>query len=144
MDDLSSNEDFIENVIDDLEQYSLIGMSRDKINDEKKMALQSIGYPADKMTDAMQKLENYVLASHPSMLRPGTHARWIQLSDPSKEIVKGSMICTTRLNIRDNVVVVFKNYGPYARQFQLEFQSLLLFRRLTNEENILLTAIQHI
>ena len=79
-----------------------------------------------------------------SDLKYGAYIRWIPIEDPEDIILtKGGIFC--EMKITDNgVFCICKNHGFNKRHFQISMDKTLIFQRLTNQEMILLNALDHL
>jgi hypothetical protein len=92
----------------------------------------------------LDKLNGYKYVDEIADLRYGTYLRWINITDPNKIfLTKGALFCNVKIT-DDGIFLVCKNYGPFSRHFQLNMDSNLIFQKLTDQENILLSALDHL
>ena len=79
-----------------------------------------------------------------SDLKYGTYIRWIPIEVPDKiNLVKGAVFC--EMKITDNgVFLVCKNYGYNRKHFQIKLDENLIFQKLTEQELVLLSALDHL
>ena len=77
-------------------------------------------------------------------LKYGTHVRWIPIDNPTNiNLNHGAIFC--EMKIKDaGVYCVCKNYGFKSRHFQLSFDKNLIFQKLTDQELVLLSALDHL
>ena len=94
--------------------------------------------------DLLNKLKDYKYVDEMSDLKYGTYIRWIPLEDPNDiYLTKGALFCEMR--ITDNGVnCICKNYGYKSRHFQIEMDKNLIFQKLTEQELVLLSALDHL
>lgn len=90
------------------------------------------------------KLKDYKYVDEMNDLKYGTFIRWIPIEDPTNiYLTKGSLFC--EMKITDNgVFCVCKNYGFSSRHFQISMDKNLIFQKLTHQELVLLTALDHL
>jgi hypothetical protein len=77
-------------------------------------------------------------------LKNGSFIRWIPLNNPKLiELNKGSIFCDTKLT--DNgIFLVCKNFGYNNKSFCIKMEECLIFQKLTKQELVLLSALDHL
>jgi hypothetical protein len=77
-------------------------------------------------------------------LKYGAYIRWIPIEDPDNiHLTKGALFC--EMKITDNgVFFICKNYGYNCRHFQISMDKNLIFQKLTDQELVLLSALNHL
>jgi hypothetical protein len=100
--------------------------------------------PKDDTLEILKKLKNYKYVDEMNELKYGTHIRWIPLENPENiHLKQGAVFC--EMKITDNgVYCTCKNYGFPSRHFQLSFDKNLIFQKLTTQELVLLSALDHL
>ena len=90
------------------------------------------------------KLKDYKYVDEMNDLKYGTFIRWIAIEEPTNIfLTKGALFC--EMKITDNgVFCVCKNYGFSSRHFQISMDKNLIFQKLTHQELVLLTALDHL
>jgi hypothetical protein len=75
-------------------------------------------------------------------IKYGTYIRWINITDPDDlTLKKGGIFCD--LSVTDNgVFIIYKNFNHKHYKFKID--DCLIFQKITNEEQILLNALDHI
>ena len=106
-----------------------------------------IKYPNIKeqyITELHKKLKQYKYIDEMDNLKPGTHIRWISLEDKNKiKLTNGAKFC--KLNFTDDGVnLVYQNYGYSPKYYQILLDDCLVFQKLTSEELVLLSALDHL
>ena len=91
-----------------------------------------------------KKLKDYKYVDEMSDLKYGTFLRWIPIEDPTNiHLTKGALFC--EIKILDNgSYCVCKNFGFSKRHFQISMDKNLIFQKLTNQELVLLSALDHL
>ena len=128
--------------LDDESNHSILNLTSEKINNMKLTVLQEIGLPKEKIDDIMNTLKHYMYVDEIPDLRVGAFIRWIPLKVPSYiHITKGGYIC--EINIcQKGVGIVLKN--QFNKYFQVMLNNCLIFRKLNNDEKILLAAMNYL
>jgi len=90
------------------------------------------------------KLKNYKYVDELKDLKYGTFLRWIPIGDPSNiYLTRGAIFCEVK--ITDNgIMFVCKNNGLRSRYFQIALDKNLIFQKLTKQEEVLLSALEHL
>ena len=77
-------------------------------------------------------------------LKYGTYLRWIPIQNPTEiELKKGAIFCEMKI-MEDGVYLVCKNHGFRSTHFQIKLDENLIFQKLTEQELILLAALDHL
>ena len=106
--------------------------------------LSELDLPKNETLDLLNKLKDYKYVDEMDDLKYGAYLRWIPLEDPTNiTLTKGAMFC--EIKITDNgVFCVCKNMGFPPRHFQIAMDKNLIFQKLTNQELVLLSALDHL
>ncbi len=92
--------------------------------------------------DMMGKLKNYKYVDEMNDLKYGTYIRWVPISNPGDiDLKKGAIFCEMKIT-DDGVFLVCKGFGN--RHFQIKMDENLVFQRLTDQEQVLLSALDHL
>jgi hypothetical protein len=94
--------------------------------------------------DLFNKLKDYKYVDEMSDLKYGTFIRWIPIEDPTNiYLAKGALFCEMKIK-DEGVFCVCKNYGFPPRHFQISMDKNLIFQKLTDQELVLLSALDHL
>jgi hypothetical protein len=75
-------------------------------------------------------------------MRYGSYIRWISLKDPDNlKLTNGGIVCEMKVG-ETGIVVVCKN--RFNRFFQLNMNENLIFQKLSDQEQVLLSALDFI
>ena len=86
----------------------------------------------------LKKLEDYRYIDEMPDLQIGRYIRWINLTNPEQiKLTNGGILC--EIKIEDAVILVLKN--SMNRFFQINMDENLVFQRLSEQERIILYAI---
>lgn len=128
--------------LDDESNHSILNMTSEKIDNMKKTVLNEIGLPDEKINSLMTTLKYYMYVDEIPDLRVGAFIRWIPLKDPSYvHLTRGGYICEINICAK-GVAIVLKNH--FNRYFQVLLNNCLIFRKLNDEEKILLAAMNYL
>ena len=130
--------------LDDESNETLMNFTSDKIKEMNLNVLKELHLPRKDTLDLMSKLKDYKYVDEMNELKYGSYIRWIPIEDPTNiYLTQGAMFC--EMKITDNgVFCVCKNYGFKARHFQISMDKNLIFQRLTDQELVLLSALDHL
>ena len=92
----------------------------------------------------LDKLQGYKYVDEMNDLTHGTYLRWVPMNNPNLiTLTKGAIFC--EMKISDNgVFMVCKNYGFKSKHFQISLDNNLIFQKLTDQERIILSAMDHL
>lgn len=140
------NEDFS---VDDLmfalendEHTNLIDMTPEKIEDIKLNAIVELQLTEEESEKIRDKLEGYMYVDEIPDVKYGSYIRWIPLKDPDNlkltngGLITGIDICTK------GTVLTCKNH--LNRFFRVKMDEAMIFKRLTNQERVILAALKYL
>ena len=88
------------------------------------------------------KLKNYKYVDEMNDIKYGTYIRWVPISNPENiELKKGAIFCEMKIT-DDGVFMVCKGFGN--KHFQIKMDEILVFQKLTDQEQVLLSALDHL
>ena len=130
--------------LDDETNESLFNYTTKKIQEMNLKVLKELDLSREYTLDFLSKLRNYRYVDEMDDLKYGTYLRWIPLNNPKKiELTKGAIFCEMKIT-DDGVQLVCKNFGYNNRFFQIKLDENLVFQRLTQQEQVLLSALDHL
>ena len=130
--------------LDDETNETLFNYTTKKIQEMNLKVLKELDLSREYTLDFLSKLRNYRYVDEMDDLKYGTYLRWIPLNNPKKiELTKGAIFCEMKIT-DDGVQLVCKNYGYNNRFFQIKLDENLVFQRLTQQEQVLLSALDHL
>ena len=138
-----NNEDFkyLEKAVDNENNESIIDLTFDIIEDKKKDILDDLGLFKKDINEFLKKLNDYRYVDEMQELQYGAYYRWINLNNPDDlKLTIGGILC--EIKVEDNVNIVFKNF--MNKHFQINMEENLLFQKLTEQERIILYALDHL
>ena len=130
--------------LDDETNETLFNFTSDKIKEMNLNVLKELQLPRKDTLEILRKLQDYKYVDEMNDLKYGTYIRWIPIENPNNiYLAKGAIFC--EMKITDNgVSCVCKNYGYKTNHFQIEMDKNLIFQKLTNQELVLLSALDHL
>jgi hypothetical protein len=130
--------------MDDDSNEHLYNLTTSKIKDMNMKVLGELSLSKKEMQEYLNKLKGYKYIDEMNELKNGTYVRWISLIDPENIfLTKGAIFCDTQIT-DDGVMLICKNFGMYNKHFQIKMDESLIFRKLTDQEMILLSALDHL
>jgi len=104
--------------------------------------LQKLLLPREKLKEFHQKLKDYRYVDDLSDIQYGRYIRWINLNDPSNiTLTTGGIIIDIKI-LSNGIHVICKNNKNY--RFQIKIDECYIFQKLTNQEKIILYALDHV
>jgi len=130
--------------LDDESNENLFNFTTKKILEMNLQVLKELELDKTETLNILKKLKEYRYVDEMNDLKYGTYLRWIPLNDPENiHLTKGAVFC--ELNITDNgVFIVCKNFGYSTKHFQIKMDECLVFQKLTPQELVLLSALDHL
>jgi hypothetical protein len=130
--------------LDDTSNESLLNFTTDKIKEMNLNILKELSLSKVDTLELLKKLNGYKYVDEMNELKYGTYLRWITIKDPNNiYLTKGALFC--ELNITNNGVnILCKNIGTGSRHFQIKMDECLIFQKLTQQELVLLNALDHL
>lgn len=130
--------------LDDETNENLFNFTTHKLREMTLNILKELHLTRKETTDIYNKLKEYKYVDEMNDLKYGTYIRWIPIEDPENiHLTKGAIFC--EMKITDNgVFCVCKNLGYNVRHFQISMDKNLIFQKLTNQELVLLSALDHL
>ena len=130
--------------LDDDSNETLLNFTTDKIKEMNLNIIKELHLPRKDTLDIMNKLRDYKYVDEMNELKYGAYIRWIPIEDPTNiHLTKGALFCEMKIT-DDGVFCVCKNFGYNMRHFQLSMDKNLIFQRLTEQELVLLSALDHL
>jgi hypothetical protein len=130
--------------LDDESNETLLNFTTDKIQELNFNIIKELNLPKNEALIILKKLKKYKYVDEMNELKYGAYIRWIPIDNPDYlNITKGAIFCEMKI-ANDEVFCVCKNYGFQSRHFQLPMDKNLIFQKLTEQELVLLSALDHL
>ena len=130
--------------LDDETNENLLDFTSEKMKEMNLKIIKELQLPRNETLDILKKLSDYKYVDEMSDLKYGTYIRWIPINNPNTIILtKGAIFCEMKIT-DDGVFLVCKNYGYSSKHFQIQMDTNLIFQKLTTQEQILLSALDHL
>jgi hypothetical protein len=130
--------------LDDESNENLFNFTSKKILEMNLNILKELHLDKNETLQILKKLKEYKYIDEMNDLKYGTYIRWIPINNPENiHLTKGAVFC--EIKITDNgVFIVCKNMGYSTKHFQIKMDECLIFQKLTSQEQVLLSALDHL
>jgi len=130
--------------LDDDSNEQLLNFTSKKITEMNLKIINELQLDRKEGLELMNKLKGYKYIDELNDLKYGTYVRWIPLHDPTNiYMTKGALFCEYKIK-DDGVYLICKNIGFIAKHFQIKLDENLVFQKLTEQELVLLSALDHL
>ena len=127
--------------LDNEDNESIMNVDHKKIQKIKNDMLQKLGLDRQKLKKYHKSLKMYRYIDELPELRYGSYIRWISLKDPDNiSLSNGGIVCDIKIN--NGINIICKNY--MHKFFQLKMGECLVFQRLSQQEQIILSALDYL
>jgi len=129
---------FLESSLNNANNKNISKLTYDAINKEKELILNELALSKKSKNELLKKLKDYQYIDEYPQLTEGRYIRWINLKNPENiKLTNGGILC--EIKIKDSILLIMKNKNNHF--FQINMDENLVFQRLTNQEKIILYAI---
>ena len=138
------NVDKLLKALEDDSNETLLNFTTDKIREMNLNVLKELHLSRENTLELLKKLKDYKYVDEMNELKYGAYIRWIPIEDPDNiHLTKGALFCEMKIT-DDGVFFICKNYGYNRRHFQISMDKNLIFQKLTDQELVLLSALDHL
>lgn len=128
--------------LEDEDNAELLELDFKKIELEKEDILDKLELPKKKQEDILKKLRQYRYIDELPGMKYGSYVRWIYLKNPENlRLTNGGIVCEMKVGDKGIVIVCKNNFNQF---FQLNMTETLIFQKLTEQELVLLSALEYI
>jgi hypothetical protein len=121
---------------------SIVKLTSQKIKTSKNDILQKLQLPKDKLKELHKKLKEYRYVDEIKDINYGCFLRWINLNNYDNiNLTTGAYLCEIQIN-DSGVGLICKNI--FNKHFYVNMNEIILFQKLTNQEQILLSVMNHL
>ena len=136
------NVDVLVKALDDETNEALMNLTTYKINEMNVKILQELQFSKETVLLYMKKLKGYRYVDEIKDVKYGAFIKWIPITDPTYLPLNiGGIICDIKL-IDTGIIIVCKNF--MHKHYQIKMDECLLFQKLSNQELVLLSALDHL
>jgi hypothetical protein len=130
--------------LEDDSNETLLNFTTDKIREMNLNVLKELHLSKQDTLELLKKLKDYKYVDEMNELKYGAYIRWIPIEDPDNiHLTRGALFCEMKIT-DDGVFFICKNYGYNCRHFQISMDKNLIFQKLTDQELVLLSALDHL
>jgi hypothetical protein len=130
--------------LDDDSNDQLFNLTTEKITEMNLNILKELHLPRNETLDLLKKLKQYKYVDEMNELKYGTYLRWIPINNPEQIfLTKGAIFCEIKIT-DDGVFIVCKNIGYGLKHFRIKMDECLIFQKLTDQELVLISALDHL
>ena len=130
------------NALENDSNSSIMNQTTRKIKDIKNNVLQRLQLSGKILKEFHKKLKKYRYFSDMHDLQFGYYIRWIPLKDPNNiKLTTGGIIIDIDI-INDCIQIKVKN--NQNRIFQIKFDEVMIFQKLSQQENVILTVLDYV
>jgi hypothetical protein len=130
--------------LDDETNETLLNFTTKKIKEMNLKVLKELHLSTAHTLELFEKLKLYKYVDEMNELKYGAYIRWIPIEDPTNiSLSKGALFCEIKIT-DDGVFCICKNFGFTTRHFQISMDKTLIFQKLTDQELVLLSALDHL
>lgn len=126
---------------------AIVDLDYRKIAKAKNDILQQLNLPRAELIALQTKLKPYRYIDDLADIRYGSYIRWISLKNPSViKLTNGGIICDIKAHnaagapTQDDIIIKCKN--RMNNIFQIKISEVILFQKLTEQEQVILSALK--
>uniref|UniRef100_A0A6C0I4R0 Uncharacterized protein n=1 Tax=viral metagenome TaxID=1070528 RepID=A0A6C0I4R0_9ZZZZ len=133
----------LERALDNENNAVISTLNTRKITADKLHQLQELGLDPTVLQDFMTKLKDYRHVDDLNGLTHGAYIRWINLKNPEQlTLARGAIICD--IKIGQNGILLLCKTHPNPAMFHVSMDESLIFQRLSQQERVILTAMDYL
>ena len=136
------NSNYLLKSLDNENNSSMNNLSSKKIKSMKNDYLQKLQLSREKLKEYHTKLKEYRYVDDLSDIQYGRYIRWINLKDPANiSLTQGGIIIDIKI-CQGGIQIVCKNFRN--KKFQIKIDECFIFQKLTDQEKIILSALDYL
>ena len=145
-DDKMNIEDVLHSLDND-RNLSISKLTYDKINNMKYNMLERLGINDDELESMLHKLADYRYVEELQDIQHGAFIRYVPLTSKNGEkegeivLKNGGFICEVKI-LGSGVHLLCRNH--FRKIFQLKLDEVLIFQKLSNQEEIILSVFDYL
>ena len=130
--------------LEDETNENLFNFTSDKMREMNLKIIKELNLSRDESLSILKKLKEYKYVDEMSDLKYGTYIRWIPIENPKQiGLTKGAIFCEMKIT-DEGVFLICKNLGYSSKHFRISMDTNLIFQKLTQQELVLLSALDHL
>ena len=139
---MSASSNKLSEALDNDANESILHLTSLKILELNLSILKELHLSRETTLDYLKKLKGYRYVDEINELKYGAFIRWIPITDPNNLQLKYcGIICDIKIT-NAGIVIVCKNFMHRCYSFRMD--NCLIFQKLTNQEQVILSALDHI
>jgi len=133
--------EYLQKALNNENNESLVNLTFNIIKSQKKEIINKLNLSDKISNELLKKLDNYRYVEEIQEIQYGNYIRWININNPENlKLTNGGILC--EIKIEDNIYLVIKNFRN--RHFQINMEENLLFQKLSNQELVILYALEYV
>jgi hypothetical protein len=138
------NVDKLLEALEDESNESLLNFTTTKLREMTREILNELHLSEEELDVLSNKLKDYKYIDENNELKYGTFIRWIRIDDPTNIVLSNTAIFCEFRETNNGTFCVCKTMRFPVRYFQISIDKTLIFQKLTDQELVLLSALDHI
>ena len=135
----------LQGALDNEDNAYIMNLTNEKIYNMKRNVLKDLQLVKNEEDEIMDKLSEYIYIDEIPEFKEGCYIRWINLKDPENlKLSSGSTICDIELREGGTYIICKNVYGRRKMCFQIKMDEHFIFRKLTNQEKVLLSVMNYL
>jgi len=133
----------ISKALDNHQNEIILSLSSKKIKELNLKIINELYLPKKNALECMKKLDGYRYVDEINDLKNGAYIRWINITDHSNlRLSRGATVCDIKISDKGTFINCKNSYGN--SHFNILMDSCLVFQKLTDEENIILSVVNYL
>ena len=134
--------DKLEKALDNTKNESIMNFTTKKITELNYKILQELNLDNETTIEYLKKLKDYKYVDELPEVKHGGFIRWIPTNDPNYlPLNTCGIVCDIKI-ADEGVFVTCKNF--MHRHYNFKMDDVLIFQKLTTQEQIILSALDHL
>ena len=130
------------NALDNNKHEKILSETTKQIEESKEKILLNLQLSKSKHNEIMKKLKLYQFVDELPDMKYGSYVRWINISNAERlHLTNGGIVCEIKVGEKGIIIVCRNNMNRF---FQFNMNEALIFRKMSNHELILLSALDYI
>ena len=135
------DKEYLKKALENENNESIIELSIQEIKSQKNDILQKLNLSRENLLGNLKKLKEYRYVNNINDLNYGSFIRWINLTKYDNLILtNGGIVCDIKIN--NGIEILCRN--NYNKFFQIKFDEVIIFQKLSNQEQIILSILDYI
>jgi len=136
---MSIDTEMLNKALENSNNDDIINLSYDIIEKSKIKLYRIINMNDSEIVKLKKQLENYIFIDTIDKLKIGNYLRWFKVEE--KYLYKGGFLMDIII-ANENINLLMKNITN--KSFTIVFNNIYLFKKLSNQENIILKAMEYL